>query len=143
MISRYSSIYIGAEKMSVVTLYQREFSHFVEAKPVWIFKKSEVSIELLKETIIASLNESRVMSEKEYQINSVHSDLRKLLKVPSYKQLRTYKQFIIELSNDLLILTPLVYQPGKRWRTEDHENKCSFSFNEFDSLVDLIVSRPG
>ena len=49
MISRYSSIYVGAEKMSVVTLYQREFSHFVEAKPVWIFKKSEVSIELLKE----------------------------------------------------------------------------------------------
>ena len=39
MISRYSSIYVGAEKMSVVTLYQREFSHFVEAKPVWIFKK--------------------------------------------------------------------------------------------------------
>ena len=70
MISRYSSIYVGAEKMSVVTLYQREFSHFVEAKPVWIFKKSEVSIELLKETIIASLNESRVMSEKEYQIRS-------------------------------------------------------------------------
>jgi hypothetical protein len=138
MNSKYCSIYVSSETLAIVTWYQREFSHFVEGKPVWTFKKSEVSRELLKETIIKSLNESRVMKEKEYQVHSIDSDLRKLLKVSSYKQLMTYMQFVIELSNESLNFAPWVYQHGKRWRTEDLKKKFRYGINELDSLVDRV-----